>query len=557
MRFLKVLASVLLPALILTGCAQLPRSGAIVVGPDLGSELTGDVLYYSPVGPAADATQEEIISGFLNAGTGPQNDYATAREYLTEGFKSSWSPSDEVLIQDGRPTISTTPSGNSTVTVSIQGQVDSDGKYTSVSGQSTRVLKFKLSREWGQWRISEAPNLTVVIRPVFDVIFNSYNLYFFDKAHQFLIPDLRWFPSKASTGTRLMNALLKGPSDWLAPAVATTVPEGTKLSIDAVTVQNGVALVDLTTEMLKANTSERQWAKAQIKATLDQLPQVDNVSISVDRSLQEISDVNANQPTSTAYSPVGLVDGQLVHISSGGAAKINGTAAIVQKTAAKDFAISADEQSLALLGPQGVWTASIGEVGSQPKLIDARARLLTPAIDRQGYVWTATAQKSTRILVTDASGEVSPLIAPWLKGRSLQAFSISAEGSRVALLVRSGGRPQILLASVIRSSLGAPVQLANPIKVAESLAKPISVNWVDSNSIAVLNIASANFAMPTMVTIGGAITTLSPISDATDLFAATSSTAIYVLTSTQDLYVRKGGSWSLFRSGVVAAHFVE
>lgn len=557
MRLLKVLASVLLPALILTGCAQLPRSGAIVVGPDLGSELTGDVLYYSPVGPAADATQEEIISGFLNAGTGPQNDYATAREYLTEGFKSSWSPSDEVLIQDGRPTLATTPSGNSTVTVSIQGQVDSDGKYTSVTSQTSRVLKFKLSREWGQWRISEAPNLTVVIRPVFDVIFNSYNLYFFDQAHQFLIPDLRWFPSKASTGTRLMNALLKGPSDWLAPAVATTLPEGTKLSIDAVTVQNGVALVDLTTEMLKANTNERQWAKAQIKATLDQLPQVDNVSISIERSLQEISDVSASQPTSTAYSPIGLVDGQLVHISSGGAAKISGTAAIVKKTAASDFAISADEQSLALLGPKGVWSASIGEVGAQPKLIDTRARLLTPAIDRQGYIWTATGQKSTRLLVTDSSGETKSLIAPWLKGRTLQAFSISAEGSRAALLVRSGGRSQVLLASVIRSSLGAPLQLANPIRVGETLAKPITVNWVDSNSIAVLNIASANFASPTMMTIGGAITTLSPISDATDLFAATSSTAIYVLTSTRDLYVRKGGSWSLFRSGVVAAHFVE
>lgn len=557
MRFLKVLASVLLPTLIMAGCAQLPRSGAIVVGPDLGSELTGDVLYYSPVGPTADATQEEIISGFLNAGTGPQNDYATAREYLTEGFKSSWSPSDEVLIQDGSPTLSTTPSGNSTVTISIQAQVDSDGKYTSMAGQTTRVLKFKLSREWGQWRISEAPNLTVVIRPVFDVIFNSYNLYFFDKAHQFLIPDLRWFPSKASTGTRLMNALLKGPSDWLAPAVATTVPEGTKLSIDAVTVQNGVALVDLTTEMLKANTNERQWAKAQIKATLDQLPQVDNVSISVVRSLQEISDINASQPTTTAYSPVGLVDGQLVHISSGGAAKISGTAALVQTTAASDFAIAADEQSIALLGPQGVWSASIGKVGAKPKLIDARAHLLTPAIDRQGYIWTATGQKSTRIQVADDAGAATTLTAPWLKGRTLQSFSISAEGSRAAFLVRSNGKTQILLASIIRSSLGAPLQLASPIKVAETLAKPLTVNWVDANTIAVLNLVSANFVTPTMVTIGGAISTLSPISDATDLFAATASTAIYVLTSSHDLYVRKGGSWSLFRSGVIAAHFVE
>lgn len=557
MKLLRLIAAILLPALILTGCAQLPRSGAIVVGPDLGSELTGDILYYSPQGPAVDASQEEIISGFLNAGTGPQNDYATAREFLTEGFKSSWSPTDEVLIQDGRPTINTTPSGNSSVTVSIQGQVDSDGKFTAVSEQTSRVLKFKLSREWGQWRISEAPNLTVVIRPVFDVIFKSYNLYFFDHAHQFLIPDLRWFPSKASTGTRLMNALLKGPSSWLAPAVATTVPEGTKLSIDAVTVQNGVALVDLTTEMLKASTSERQWAKAQMTATLDQLPQVDAVSISIERSLQDIADVSAGQPTTTAYSPIGLVDGQLVRISSGGTSKISGTSSILQKIAAKDFAISSDEQSLALIGPAGIWSATIGDVGSQPTLIDSRPNLLLPAIDRQGYIWSATGQKGTEVRVTDQAGVTASVRAPWLKGITVRAFSLSAEGSRAVFLVRANGRNKLLLSAVVRSSLGAPVQLATPIALASSLNRPTVVNWVDSNALAVVNVASGTFATPTMVTVGGSMVSLSPISDAVDFFAATSTTAIYVLTSGNDLFVRKGGSWSLFRANVTAAHFVE
>lgn len=557
MRLLRLIAVILLPAFILSGCAQLPRSSAIVVGPDLGSELTGDVLYYSPLGPADDATQEEIINGFLNAGTGPQNDYATAREYLTEGFKSSWSPTDEVLIQDGRPTLTTSPSGVSTVTVSIQGQVDGDGKFTAVSGQNSRVLNFKLSREWGQWRISEAPNLTVVIRPVFDVIFKSYNLYFFDRAHQFLIPDLRWFPSKASTGTRLMNALLKGPSSWLAPAVATTVPDGTKLSIDAVTVQNGVALVDLTTEMLKANLKERQWAKAQIKATLDQLPQVDTVSISIERSLQEIADVSAGQPTSTAFSPIGLVDGQLVRISSGGTARINGTSSIVGKTVAKDFAISSDEQMLALLGPAGIWSANIGVVGSQPTLIDQRPDLLVPAIDRQGYIWTTSSQKSAEVLVTDESFGTTAIKAPWLKNLSVRAFSISAEGSRAVFLVRSNGRSQLLISAIVRNGLGTPVQLATPQSIASSLDRPSTVNWVDSSTLAVLNVASGTVATPTMVTVGGSAVSLSPISDAVDFFAATATTAIYVLTSGNDLLVRKGGGWSMFSSSVTAALFVE
>ena len=85
----------------LSGCAQLPRSGAIGVGPDVQVESTDDYLYYSPSPPSPGDTQQQIVTGFLSAGNGPQNDYEVARSYLSSGFKSKWSASDEVLVQQG------------------------------------------------------------------------------------------------------------------------------------------------------------------------------------------------------------------------------------------------------------------------------------------------------------------------------------------------------------------------------------------------------------------------------------------------------------------------
>lgn len=195
----------------LAGCAQLPTSGQVQRGPDLSGDIPGDYLYYSPTGPIAGASREEVIQGFLNAGTAPQNDYAIAREYLTADFKSKWDPSGSTLVQRGQLQISNPVKDEFSVTVDVQSQVDWHGVFSNSPKGTTQTLDISLIKEGKNWRISKAPNLTVVIAPVFDVIFRSYSLYFFDRAMQNLVPDVRWFPSRASTTTLVMNALLDGP----------------------------------------------------------------------------------------------------------------------------------------------------------------------------------------------------------------------------------------------------------------------------------------------------------------------------------------------------------
>lgn len=143
MRKLQILAIFSAAVLALSGCAQLPRSSEVKAGPDLKSGLTSDYLYYSPSGPSDGDSQSQIINGFLNAATGPQNDYQIAREYLTADFSSKWSPNDEVLIQESRPELTLQDDTTARLVVKAVAQIDNVGLWTSYPGSQIRNLDFK------------------------------------------------------------------------------------------------------------------------------------------------------------------------------------------------------------------------------------------------------------------------------------------------------------------------------------------------------------------------------------------------------------------------------
>ena len=154
-----------------------------------------------------------------------------------------------------------------------------------------------MERENGQWRIASAPNLTVVTSPVFSVVFNAFQVYFYNNTQNALVSDLRWFPSRASTGTKLVNALLAGPSAQLAQGVVSSIPPGTKLTIDAVNIQDGVAQVDFDSTALEADSLERRLMLTQLRATLMQLVGVSDVEVSINNSPQDIVPANLRTPS--------------------------------------------------------------------------------------------------------------------------------------------------------------------------------------------------------------------------------------------------------------------
>ena len=554
-RFLRVLSAAAVGILVLSGCAQLPRSGEVKLGPEIKGEIANDYLYYSPSGPSDGENQQDILNGFINAGTGPQNDYEAAREYLTQDFKTKWKPNNEVLIQQGNPTISFDANQQATVSVQVQARVDADGHYRVLDSGSTRVLKFQMTRENGQWRISSAPDLTMLIRPVFDVIFRSYSIYFFDVPKQHLVPDLRWFPSRASTATRMVNAMLKGPSEWLGDAVTSAIPAGTALSLNSVTVADGVASVDLNAKVLTAKPAMRRLMKAQIRATLCQLPNVFSVSISVERGTQEIADIPELTPTIASSESVVLQAGELQFFRDGLASPIGGTADLISRTGATDFAMTASQDWVALKGPKGVYRSHIGIFGVAPTLIDSRVGQLTPMFDAQANLWTMTRTAGEAVEVTTPGGIHRSLKLGWLDSFPRRQFALSAEGSRIATLVGSGGNVRVYISSIVRDSSGLPVSFGAPIEVVSAADAPLSVSWADENTIAVLHRLSDNSTAASLYTVGGTEREIGSLAGGKIFEARTADSTIYAVDNQHNLFAYKNISWTRIDSNVLALHF--
>lgn len=550
----KLAAIVLLVSL--TGCAALPVSGPVRIGPDLTASTEVESFYYSPSPPADGASQAEILSGFLAAGTGPQNDYAVAREFLSESLRSSWNPSLEVLVQRQSPQVVIGDDDTAQLTVDVIAQIDADGRYETKPLGTSRVLDYEFVEEGGQWRLSSAPDLTVLIRPVFEVVFKDYSVYFVDRQKRFLVPEMRWFPATAATGTKLANALLRGPSAWLRPAVISAIPSGTRLSIDAVTVEDGVALVDLTARALVASRTDRSLLKAQLDATLSQLANVERVAISIERSSQEIDEQVGDFITSAARSLVVLGDSGLEEIGSSDTDVIAGARDFFDLNPATEIAISKQSSTLAALSGAGVFRTNLANPGVEVELVDSRSGILGIEFDRQGYLWSFTRARGSNVLATSSSGEQARVLASWLSNQAVRGFSISPEGSRIAVLVASAGRNRVLVSGIIRDQSGIPLELAPPIEIATEVSNPSSLSWVDHVTVAVVN-SSAEFTNAVLVSVGGTSRIISALPNTRQLVAAGPAAQLYLLTRNNELHRFTGSSWVLVRSDIKALSAVN
>ena len=553
-NLLKALVLLIGTALTLTACAKLPTVSEVKVGSDIQAGLSTDYLYYSPSGPAEAATQQEIISGFINAATGPQNDYQVAREFLSRDFAAKWNPSAELLVGDTRPVIEVLGSSAATVTFKAVARVDQLGRYQELVPSISRVLKYSLLEENGQWRIDQAPDATVLVRPVLDVLFKSYSLYFYDNQDRYLVPDTRWFATRISTSTRLVSALLAGPDYWLTDAVNSAFPTGTQLAIDSVTVDAGTAVVDLDASVNSTTVSQRQRMLVQLTATLTQLPNVFSVQIKIDGVLQNI--VNLPYQVSLAKNPDPIV------LTTDGFRQLSTTAVAMDRASAAaaewgatEFGINNQQTLLALKGSQGVALTRLTGAKSNLVPIDYRSDLLAPAIDPQGIVWCLGASADSPLIAYDSAGKQLFSTLGWLSQADHVALSISREGGRLAILLNYEGQLRLYVAAIKRDEKGVPIALSVPVRIGKSEQLAGSVAWIDETTVASIARSSVAVTYPVYLQVGGQVKKLSPVASAKSVVASGASAASYVLDSSNELRILRSLTWVNIASDILAIHF--
>jgi hypothetical protein len=438
---------------LLAGCAGIPTSGQVVEG-DPVLEPQPQYVGLEPDPPRPGDDEAGIVDGFVAAMASYDPDYPTAREFLTPDASTAWQPSDATTIYASSPTIDKTATGVVQVTMAVLAKVGADG-YVKAPEGTTEELDLILRQVDGEWRISNPPAGIILSDLDFGSEFEAYNVYFFDPTFERLVPDPVFMPVRGSRATLLAEALLRGPSRWLAPAVATAFPPETELGVP-VRVVSGRATVELTSQARAGTPDQVKLLGVQLARTLDQIEGLRELAVTSDgRPLM------AGDQTSMALDAYPEFDAEVAPRRSDLYAV--GGAGVLQL---------ADDGPVAVQGPLGS-TPGIADiavnvesnqaaavVGGGTQLISAplAAEASTTALaegtdlgslswDGTGLVWAVDQTVGgSRVLVSEPGQDPATALVAGLEDSRIDDLAVSLDGTRVAIV--SGG--DLLVGIVVR-----------------------------------------------------------------------------------------------------------
>lgn len=486
----------------LAGCAGIPSSGPVEQGSAVAAAGSNSIEFL-PEGPVLDGTEEQILRGFIEAASGPQNDYAIAREFLTPEFALAWDPNASVRVDVGSRTISV---GTAAATVDINqaATVDALGLYSETPSDAATSLDYSFELIDGQWRISNAPAGVVIDRFTFEQVYGAHSLYFFDPTFSTLVPDLRWFPNSTSVSTRIVKALLAGPAPWLGDGGATVsaYPEGTALVADTVPVTRGVATMDLTAGALEAGTEGLRAMQQQATASLRSVSTVTSVNLVVDGVPQEIiggGNIEGVLPADVDSRALVLRGDQFGFLNGTAVTPIDKLSSAIVGLSPVAVSLAPAQRMAAVLTDTSVMLVrSVGD----PIEIDSRPGLISPTVDNANYVWSVPAQDSTALKAISTDGVSNSVEVPWSDAEGITALKVSRDGARVVALLNDNGVARLYVSAVIRGDRSVPVRLGTPVELTAAGGSPVDVAWVDSFTVISLARAGDSTTAVTQV-IGG------------------------------------------------------
>jgi hypothetical protein len=480
------LVVVLAALLALAGCVTIPTGGGVTTQ-RIEQDQGGDGTIRAVSGPDKGMTPSEIVAGFVRAGGGPQSAYQVAKEYLTSALQSKWKPGAFTLISDTpvapEPDLPpTSDAADFSVGLDVVGQIDATGVYTAQS-VAQRVLSFHLVKQKGQWRIDRAPDGTVLRTRDLGSIARPYDLYFFDPGYDYLVPDLRWFADQGGDGNvqRIVGALLAGPAPWLAsPVVVSAFPSGTQLGGPPV-VDSGEITVDLNSAVADAGALQQARMLQQLTWSLRALD-VHAVSMTASGlALPATEGSSANGSPSVTFEAVGS-DGKVFgSVGSTGVTALPSIGDDVQALAPTAVTLGHDRTTAAVLGAGGVSLVT----PQAHAVVDARSGLLAPALDPEGYVWSAQADPGSLIAVREGA---RPHPAPLTLDGRLVSIAMSRDGTRLLVGLATDTGARLVVLGVQRDKDGSPTGFGTPLEVPIASSRAIiDAAWVDSGSVAVIS----------------------------------------------------------------------
>lgn len=535
-------------AMILASCAGLPTTGKVNYGLSTGDAPDSvDTSFLLPDSPQPGASPEQIVEGFIRAGSGPGVGarWDRAREFLTPDFAEAWDPSAGVIVdvfEDRSPV--ELDEGTVSMAVTAVATVDDKGVYQREE-LGARELPFELVQIDGEWRISFALDGVVLDRDEFPRVFRSYSVMYFDPTWQFLVPDARWYPT-TSAPREVALAFNESPTGWLAESVQSAFPEG--VSVVATLPQPGNRYeVELSVSALSADPESIDRMYTQLQASLATAG-VTGVDLAV-QSAPIDAELVPTRSTRVAGAPLVLTDEGFGFLAGGGELEpIPGLSDIIEDFAPVAVQVGAQRESAAVRQSDGA--VSVVRADGTYDVLDTRANLVDPSIDPFDMVWAvprgqpgglqAYLPDLTPIVVADA----------WPGATAVQAMSVSRDGTRIAAIVTVGGLSELWVSGIVRGADQIPERLSEPVRLASVAGPGLGIAWLDDLSIGVLS-ADDEASIVLEQVVGGTATTSTAAAGMRSIAGGTSLSSVRLLSADGTLVVKRGTSWQPTATGVL------
>ena len=536
---------------VLGGCTALPTSSGVKRSGVAASDT--NALIETAPGPGEDDSAEDVVNGFLRAAiAGFSDDFATAKQFLTERAAAQWKPLETVSAYSGstEPQVSVAADGSFTVTSGQVGVLDSRGVFTPAQEGASYVGEFSLAtNSTGQWRIVGLPHGILLPFSRLMQNFAVSALAFLSQDRARFVSELRWYP-RSSQADSLVSGLLGGPSDWLRQGTTSLIPRNAERASRGVVVEAGTATVHLSADSDPATEDARRLMVAQIEQSLLQISGIDRV-----RVLAGTVDLGA----AAQLTPLAPEVGGIVGMSEGAVVRGTGSSRI---TLATDRVLGTGEARSPSLGADGtVYALSASSLLRLPHGQDSASVILsvgdpsagagglgTPLGDRHGWAWLLAEGQLTAV---NGSGQRASLESSWLQEAAIAAFDLSVESERIAVR-RSDGR--VAVAVIIREQDGRPKGLGPALEMPRAGGAGTSgISWCAPNAVCVLaDLGAEGSGVPEvrLIQIGGAVNTLVGVKEAQSVISDRSEESLLLIGDGGRTWQRRGATWRVITSEV-------
>jgi len=574
------LVPVLLTLLVLAGCAGLPTDES----PRAGRAVQGQprqVIQVRPEGPRPDATAEQIVRGFLLANVSFNDSHEVARMYLTDALATSWVPTEQVLVNQGEPELTTTQDGLVRARATVLGELDAEGTLTQLPPNTTRTEQFELTEVDGQWRISAFPEDFGLWMPQnsFETQFRTAAVNYLAAEDDVFVPEVRWFSRDDGLPTALARALLAPVPQYLQGAVRTGTGEETTLMSSAVPVDlaTGTATVNLGGPGLTDAPEQVRALYAQFTSTLTQAAGVQRVELQIngqsvpypglDSAAVAMEDLDLGNPLPGPGYAVLRVGESLTAVDPTHYALRNLSSARQEELDLpaidprwRGVAMNVDATQFAAVSADGsvLWRLADGE---RTRRDDIGEDLVDPSFDPRGTLWTAgRSGGGSRVWTIDTAGELDEpprvLDTDWLDTSTrVESFTVAPDGQRAAMILREDGEQRLVLTGIVRDERSRPTGLTPPTRIGGTLESVATVTWASQESLAILGRGSDEDEdgenMPYQLPVGGWLRPLQPEPDAIELLGVPDDEGfdLFLVTEEGRVFTPEGAGWYPYRNG--------